>query len=44
MKIVNLITYALICSVLPEIMPIMLTLAVAVSVCAAFFPDGLIEI
>lgn len=44
MKIVNLIICALICSVLPEITPIVLTLAAAVSVCAVIAPDGLIEI
>ena len=44
MKIANLIICALICSVLPEITPIVLTLAVLVSVCAVLTPDGLIEI
>ena len=43
MKIANLITCALICSVLPEITPIVLTLAIVVSVCAVIVPDGLIE-
>ena len=44
MKIANLIICALICSVLPEIMPIVFTLAVVVSVCAVLAPDGLTEI
>ena len=44
MKIANLIICVLICSVLQEIMPIVLTLAVVVSVCAVIAPDGLIEI
>lgn len=44
MRIANLITCAIICSVLPEITPIVLTLAVVVSFCAVFAPDGLIEI
>ena len=44
MKIANLITCALICSVLPEITLVVLTLAVIVSFCAVFAPDGLIEI
>jgi hypothetical protein len=44
MKIASLFICALICSVLPEITPIVLTLAVMVSVCAMIAPDGLIEI
>ena len=44
MRIANLITCALICSVLPQITPIVLTLAVVVSVCAVIAPDGLVEI
>lgn len=44
MKIGNLIICALICSVLPAITPIVLTLAVVVSVSAVSAPDGFIEI
>ena len=44
MRIANLVACALICSVLPEITPIVLALAVVVSACAACAPDGLIEI
>ena len=44
MKIANLIICALICSLLPEITPIVLTLAVLVSVCAVIVPDGLVKI
>ena len=44
MKVGNLIICALICSVLPELTPIVMTLAVVVSVCAVIAPDGLIEV